>query len=230
MDSSEWNPLLIGLGVWAGIILAFVTLPAQIFLTAIIGFGATFSGVFVSFRVERQRKEREDRDHFGRTIQGVLVESFTNEATLNNIEANPRAALILELHSHALEAALRDHLFNRWAGRGLLVTAHTARDRLALVNNILLMHRQAITTGTTITTLAVSQTQIHAQAARETSLILQELLHELMTSFGARIQLDPRAQEIENRHRDIRRRRDERLQEVARQASHTGENAEQGTQ
>lgn len=59
----------------------------QMAVTAVIAFAATFSGVYLSFSIQRSRAEAEEKAQFGRILQGVLVEGASHCAVVRNSAA-----------------------------------------------------------------------------------------------------------------------------------------------
>jgi hypothetical protein len=57
----------------------------QYWMEAVINFGATFSGIATSFWIERLRSRKQEKQEFGRVLQGLLYESSQNNSLLDNI-------------------------------------------------------------------------------------------------------------------------------------------------
>ena len=57
----EWGDFIVlgALGLLIVMVTLFVILPQQTATTAIIAFSATFFGIFLSFELERRRKDQE---------------------------------------------------------------------------------------------------------------------------------------------------------------------------
>ena len=175
---------------------------------ALIAFGATFSGVYFSFkkessrrqeeeRKEAARKEKEQQEHFARIVQGILIESANNFATLSAIQivARPGTVFAAELNTDALQAALSDPLFHRWADHSLVIAATIVTTRLAEMNNVLSDYRR----HGTMESGDVTVLKIRAGKRQEVIKIMQELLEGAMTKYGAAIVADERTQEINAR-------------------------------
>ncbi|MEE9181959.1 MAG: hypothetical protein V3U33_05265, partial [candidate division NC10 bacterium] len=64
----------IGIGVPV-VVLAVLVMPVEALIAGVTAFGAAFAGVFLSFRVERRRKEADEKDQFGRCITAIKIES-----------------------------------------------------------------------------------------------------------------------------------------------------------
>ncbi len=205
MQYAEWKHLFTGLAVWAGIVLAYSFLSTRDLITAAIAFAATFSGVYLSFskqnqrrldeeRKEAARREAEDKERFARLAQGVLIESANNHAILNNIRkmVAPGVVFAGEVSTDALQAALSDPLFHRWADHSLVLAATIVKSRLGEMNNILSDYRARgrMESGD------VARVKIRAQKRQEVIEVMQGLLEMAMTQYGAAIVADARTQEI----------------------------------
>lgn len=181
-------------------------------VSALIAFAATFSGVYLSFskenrrrqeeeRREAARKESEEKERFAQLVQGVLVESANDHAILENIRkmAAPGGVFAGEVSTDALQAALSDPLFHRWADHSLVVAATIVRTRLAEMNNILsdYMRRGMMESGD------VARLKIRAQKRQEVIEVMQGLLDMAMTQYGAAIVADARTLQINERLRTI---------------------------
>ncbi|MCZ6479563.1 MAG: hypothetical protein O6929_04020 [candidate division NC10 bacterium] len=200
---------LIGLAVCAGIVLAYIFLSTTDFITAAIAFAATFSGVYLSFskenrrrreeeRSEAARREAEEKEQFARLIQGVLVESANDHTILNNIRkmVAPGVIFVGEVSTDALQAALSDPLFHRWADHSLVLAATIVKSRLVEMNNILSEYRAR---GRMEFPGDVERMKIRAEKRQEVIKVMQELLEMAMTQYGAAIVADVRTQEINER-------------------------------
>lgn len=174
-------------------------------VSALIAFAATFSGVYLSFskenqrRLEEERKEAarrevEEKEQFARLIQGVLVESANVHAILNNIRRMVAPGVIFagEVSTDALQAALSDPLFHRWADHSLVLAATIVKSRLAEMNNILSDYRARgrMESGD------VARMRIRAQKRQEVIEVMQGLLEMAMREYGAAIVADARTQEV----------------------------------
>ncbi len=94
----------------------------QIGITALIAFGATFFGVFLSFWVERRRREAEEKSRFARMVQAVFIENMSNLSALTIIEKKWEAGgSAPEPRTEVLRRVLSDPLFHQWAGEGLIL-------------------------------------------------------------------------------------------------------------
>ncbi len=162
-------------------------------VVALIAFGATFSGVYFSFKKESSRRQEEQKEHFARMVQGVLHESSNNQAILDNIKEVIRPGTVYsgEVSTDALQASLSDPLFHRWAANSLVIAATTAKSRLLEMNNILSDYRR----HGTMESGDVAWLRIRAEKRKETIQVVQELLREAMVRYGGAIVPDERDQE-----------------------------------
>ncbi len=198
----------------AVVIIIFLLVPGQTAFAAVIAFGATFSGVFLSFLVERRRREAEERSQFSHMVQGVLVESATNHATLNSLKkwVRPGKTFTGELSTDTLRAALNDPLFHRWADHSLVYAVQVVRMHSDIINNVLSMHQEAAVDGHGMTDHHVNDLLIRAEIVRDIICVTQELLEQTLHKFGAPILADSRMTEIDQRLADIARRGADRLE------------------
>ena len=202
-------------------------LPGAVVIAALIAFAATFSGVYLSFLMERRRRGAEERSQFGRIVQFVLVEGANNHAILNIIRqsARPGKAVTCEIPTAALQAALHNPLFHQLADHSLVVAALIVRTQVAEINNVLFMHRLAATSGRGMTVHAVEDLRIRAETVRELLGVMQELLDGTLQKFGMPILADSRTTEINARLKGIVSKGSTRLQEV--ENMHTREELKQ---
>lgn len=227
------DPKRVRIAVAVGVAVVIVTLllvPGETALTAVIAFGATFSGVFVSFWVERRRKEAEEKGNFAQTAHGLLIESASNHALAGSLKKWTREgkAQAGEVLTDNIQAALRDPLFYRWANHSLVATAQVVRIQLTQVNNVLSMHRQAATFGHGMTPVSVKDLQIRAETMQEVLGVFQELLERTMFEFGTAVVADERTQEIDKRLAEIMGRGAERMEEAAKVDTGTDSNTRKG--
>ncbi len=170
-------------------------------IAALIAFGATFFGVFISFWVERRRREAEDKKQFGHILQSVLVETERNYATLNHIKktVSPGGACPESVFTDALQAALSDPLFHRWADPGLITAASFMRSQLAAINNLLSGYRVTAALGTGMTEGDARGLRLSVEVALECIPVIQEVLRKTMSEHGADIITNGRSKEIRDR-------------------------------
>jgi len=197
MKYPEWVRIAIAIVSVLAILILF-SIPGSTIVTAAIAFGATFSGIFVSFWVERRRKEAEGRNQFARMVQGMLIESVSNEGLLRLIinAAKPGSAVAVELRTETLQTALSNPLFFKLADHGLVIAAGTVRTQLATLNNFLIVHRQAVSGGRGMTNLAVKQLRIQAAIRDQMVQVLQDALEGAAARFDATVLVDRRSKKI----------------------------------
>ncbi len=178
----------------------------QTLIAALIAFGATFSGIFVSFWVERRRKEAEEKQRFARIIRSVLVESKINDATLDliRIKAGPGGAFPQETRTETLQAALSDPLFHRLAADSLILTVTNMRSHLASINNVLFTYRIAAAVGRPMNIDDAKTLQIFAQTGQEANLLMQEVLENK----------DISAEQVSERSKQIILKQSQRLKDA----------------
>ncbi len=226
-------PRGVRIAVAVGVAVVIVTLllvPGETALTAVIAFGATFSGVFVSFWVERRRKEAEEKGNFAQTLRGLLIESAGNHTMAGSLKkwTKEGKAQTGEVLTDTIQAALRDPLFYRWANHSLVATAQVVRIQSTQVNNVLSMHRQAATFGHGMTPVSVKDLQIRAETIQEVLGVFQGLLERTMFEFGTAVVADERTQEIDKRLAEIMGRGADRMEEAAKVDTGTDSNAKEG--
>ncbi len=139
----------------------------------------------------------EQQVHFARIVQGVLIESANNHATLNSIKimAGPGTVFAAELNTDALQAMLSEPLFHRWADHSLVIAATIVMTRLTEMNNILSDYRR----HGTMESGDVKVLNVRAGKRQEVIKMMQELLEGAMTKYGAAIVTDERTKEINER-------------------------------
>ena len=199
-------------------------------IAALIAFGATFFGVFISFWVERRRREAEDKERFGRMLRGVLAESANNYATLGEIrnQAVRGRVPIHQLHSDALEAALRDSLFHRMTGISILVASLSARDRIAAMNNILSFLREQVAAGQGTTDSQRRGLQIRAGTGLEIIRVMETLMDEATQRLNLPAVADDQITNVQQRLVEIVRRERKALEAPAQPDPGTAESIEEG--
>jgi hypothetical protein len=174
----------------------------QTIIAAGIAFGATFSGVFVSFDVERRRREREEMEHFAQILQSVRSEAAMTHGNLEAIKQLEGIHLI-QLNTSALEAALRDPLFQYLAGHSLIYAAHMVKNMLDWMNNVLSIQRQAFLEDRTLSADNLALVKEGAGQVQKISSVLKELINEKLNEIGAEVLSDRRLQEIHGRVMEI---------------------------
>ncbi len=199
-------------------------------IAALIAFGATFFGVFISFWVERRRREAEDKERFGQMLRGILAESANNYATLGEIrnQAVRGGVPIHQLHSDALEAALRDSLFHRMTGISILVASINVRDRIAAMNNILSFLRQQVAAGESTTDSQRKGLRIRAGTGQAIIRVMETLMDEVTQRLNLPAVADDQITNVHQRLVEILRREREALEAPAQPDPGTAENIEQG--
>lgn len=163
-------------------------------VSALIAFGATFSGVYLSFMKESSRRRKEQKEHFAQMLLGLIHESANNKNMLENIKkvTLPGTIYAGEVSTDVLQSSLRDPLFHRWASNSLVFAATIAKSRLAEMNNILSDYRARgrMESGD------VERLRIRAEKRQENIQVLQELLAEAFDEYGGTVVRDKREQEI----------------------------------
>lgn len=185
-------------------------------ITALIAFGATFAGVYLAFWKERRRTEDEENTHFGQLLHGVLVESANNHAILTNIKNTARGGRTIsqEVFIDTLQVALGSSEFYRKATHSLILAARTVRTRLASMNNILSLYRQAAAGGREMTEQDAGGVRTRAETAAQFIEMMQPILEATMAEFGAAVVADVRLEEVRQRIAEINRKEDERLDQA----------------
>ena len=159
-------------------------------IMALIAFGATFSGVYFSFKKESSRRQEEQKEHFVQMVLGLMHESANNKHMLEQMKEvmRPGTIYVGEVSIDALQAALSDPLFHRWASNSLVLAATTVKSRLAEMNNVLsdYMRRGTMLSGD------VERVRIRAEKRKQAITVMQELLQEAFDKYGGAIVEDKR--------------------------------------
>ncbi len=200
MKYPEWVRIAIAIGSVLAILILF-SIPGSTIIAAVIAFGATFSGIFVSFWVERRRREAEDKKQFGHILQSVLVETERNYATLNHIKktVSPGGACPESVFTDALQAALSDPLFHRWADPGLIAAASFVRSQLGAINNLLSGYLVTAALGTGMTERDATDLRMSVEVALDCIPVMQEVLRNTMGEHDAETLTNGRSKEIRDR-------------------------------
>lgn len=193
----------------------------EIGISALIAFAATFAGVYLGFWKERRRADVEERDEFGRLLQGLLVESSNNYSILTNLQnrVRPGAVSTDELYTDALQVALGSPLFYRKAGHSLVLAARLVRTQLGTMNNVLSLYREGAAGGRLMTAHDVRGVQIRAETSREVIRVMQGLLDATMAELGAAVVADAPLREVNERLAEIFRKERETLERLDKQGS-----------
>lgn len=180
--------LRIGIGIGGAVfVLAVLVMPGEALIAAVTAFGAAFSGVFLSFRMERRRQEAEEKSQFARCITAIKIENGVNEGLLRGVvkDARPGHAPTSEMQTEALQTALSNIQFYRWAEQSLVLTATVVRTELSNFNNLLAMHREAIVAGHTLTEKIAEKLRVRAEANRERLRVMEKPLNDMLKKFPA---------------------------------------------
>lgn len=176
----------IGIGIGgAAVVIAVLVVPVEALITAVTAFAAAFVGVFLSFRVERRRKEVEEKEQFARCITAIKIESGVNEGLLRGLvkDAKPGHVPISEMQTEALQTALSNLLFYRWAEESLVLTATVIRTELSSFNNLLSTYRDAIEAGQTLTEKTAERLRVRAEANLERLRVMEKPLNDMLKKF-----------------------------------------------
>jgi len=197
-------------------ILILFSIPGSTIIAAVIAFGATFFGVFLSFWVERRRKEKEEESQFARMLQSLSVESAVNTGLLTGLtkSAKPGHLSLLEMDTVALEAAIKNPTFLRWADATLVLVMVTVKSELGAMNNFLTVNRDAIAGGHTTTAKGAEVLKARAEANLELLPEMEKILNEKFSKFGVRIEKDSRFEEVKESLKEIARKRNEKLDKI----------------
>jgi SMC interacting uncharacterized protein involved in chromosome segregation len=154
----------------------------EIGVGALIAFGATFFGVYFSFKKESSRRQKEQKEQFTQMVLGLMHECSNNKHMLDHIREviRPGTIYVGQVSTDTLQSALSDPLFHRWASSSLVLAATTVKSRLAEMNNILSDYRQR----GTMASGDVERLRIRAEKRQEAIVIMQELLQEAFDKYG----------------------------------------------
>ncbi len=178
----------IGIGIGGAlVVLAALLVPGDTFLGAILALGATFSGVFLSFWLERRRQEAVEKRQFARCLGAVKIESGANEGLLRALlrETQPAHVPITEMQTEALHTAMIHPLFYKWADQTLVLTTTAVRTELVSLNNLLMMYRDAVATGQAPTEKTAQKLKVRAEANLERLRAMEKPLNEALRKFPA---------------------------------------------
>ncbi len=119
----------------------------QIGIAALIAFGATFFGVFLSFWTERRRKENEEQRRFGRMLQSISSELTEIASSLESNLEKPIARWMFPLRTDSLDAVTADPLFHGRADQSLILVVRMFRIQLDAINNAIARKDMPYTKG-----------------------------------------------------------------------------------
>src|SRR5207249_1827318 len=145
----------------------------------VINFGATFAGVLASFRLERWRLTNQEKNDFGKVLQGLVSENARNLAQLNKIENLSASTVPMFSLSNQLALALPSPLFHRWAEHSLVLAATTVSAHIESVNNSLATLRAA----EHISEHTVEELRAAAKKGQELIRVMQDLISDELPEF-----------------------------------------------
>ncbi len=208
------KPVRIGIGIGVPVVvLAVLVMPVEALIAGVTAFGAAFAGVFLSFRVERRRKEADEKDQFGRCITAIKIESGVNEGLLRGLvkEAKPGHVPISEMQTEALQTALSNLLFYKWAEESLVLTATVVRTELLNFNNLLTTYRDAIDAGRSLTERTAEKLRARAEANLERLRVMEKPLNDMLKMFPAPLVADRPYRDVRESLRGIAQWQNEKL-------------------
>ncbi len=213
----KWGDFIVlgALGLLIVMVTLFVILPQQTATTAIIAFSATFFGIFLSFELERRRKDQEEKDQFTRLVQAIKVENVINDGLLRAVvrETKPGIITVGSFQIETSQTAMSDPRFYRWADQSLIQITAAFRTDLVTFNNLLISYRDVVVGGRTFGKVPVEKAKIIAEANLERVRVLDGVLDEALS--GQPI-ADTRVGEVSETLNKIIKRQTERLEELSR--------------
>jgi len=153
------------IGLLVATVVLFLILPQETAITAVIAFVATFSGVFLSFELERRRKGQEEKDQFARLVQAIKVENVINAGLLRTVvrDTKPGIISVVSFQIETSQTAMSDPRFYRWADQSLIHVIAVVRTDLVTFNNLLITYRDVIVGRGTFGKVPVERTKIFTE-------------------------------------------------------------------
>jgi hypothetical protein len=186
-------------GVLIGGLSAFFHRLKEHWVEALINFSATFAGVFFSFWVERWRSTKQEKDDFGKVLQGLAFENATNLALLPGLKECSVNMIPGFSLSNQLRLAVANPLFHRWAKHSLVLAAMTVSTHMELLNNLLARLRAANVDQ--ISEHAIEELKDGAKRGQELIRVWQDLINEELPKFGGHPQADAKTNETREKLR-----------------------------
>lgn len=186
-------------------------------IAAVVAFAATFSGVFLSFWLERERRRRMEQVHFGQVLRSIVTESANNMAQLENLKAiQPGGFPLHQLSTDALDLALGSALFHRLAPHSLVFASTVCRTHLGVLGNLLSHHRARAAAGHALAESPVAELRGRAETGQDYVRVLQDLLDDVMREAGSLVVADERLNAVNQQLAQVRQRETERLEALRR--------------
>jgi len=196
-------------------ILILFSIPGSTIIAAVIAFGATFSGIFVSFWIERRRKDQEEKDQFARLVRAIKVENIINDGLLRAVvrDTKPGVISMVSFQIETSQAAMSDPRFYRWADQSLIYITAVVRTDLATFNNLLISYRDVVVRGRAFGKVPVERAKIIAETNLERVRLLDGVLDEALS--GQPI-VNTRFSEVSETLNKIIKGQNERLEELSK--------------
>lgn len=174
--------------------------------TYLISTAAALTAVLASVAVHYARQYRQERDAFGRLIEGVLIESANNQAILKNISETAKIGMILnaDLRVDCLNAALLSPSTVKFSPYGLVKAMSIVMTWLGQFNNIITTQRIAGSFGRGLTQSGVDDLKIRSESCRKLIIdVLQPEIEALENKLRKHMTRDARSQEVDRRLKAI---------------------------
>lgn len=151
----------------------------------------------LSFHLENRRRRSEERNAFGRLMDGVMIESITNETVLNRVtqSASIENFIAIDVEINCLQMALTNYLTYTYAPAGLITAMAVVSAHLLALKNIFEFQR--------INPLAEQQVEDLKSYTNECGRLIIEVLQPqielLIQQFRVEIKRNDRSREVDER-------------------------------
>ena len=170
--------------------------------TYLVSTAIALTAVLCSIAVQQARQRRQERNAFGRLVEGVLIESANNQAVLKNISEMAGVGKIVnaDLRVDSLNAALFSPLTITFAPYSLVKAMSITMTWLGQFNNMIMTQRTAGSFGRGLTESGVDDLKVCSESCRRLIIeVLQPEIEALPKRLRKHMVLDKRSQNVDER-------------------------------